>query len=192
VARDGQRNGRGPAWRERWASPPGNWPRRATPAGFSNPQRERRGFRVAPHWPQHFISGGVSNPTARAARGFSSQEAHAVVGQRPLARQRHVAPADLPDIRDGVMGGATRPGRDHGRAGAGEAGDAVDACGLNGLGESHRRQDGGEPPGQPRLARPGWPQEEPIVVGTPGFASASHLASLRYINKLQESPKTLT
>ena len=35
-----------------------------------------------------------------------------------------------------------------------QAGDAVDARGLNGLGEGHRRQDGGEPPGQHRRARP--------------------------------------
>ena len=33
------------------------------------------------------------------------QEEHAVVGQRHVARQRHVAPTDQPDIRDGVMGG---------------------------------------------------------------------------------------
>ena len=44
------------------------------------------------------------------------------------------------------MRGATREGRDQRRAGAGETGDAVDACGLEGFGEGHGRQDGGEPP----------------------------------------------
>jgi len=47
-----------------------------------------------------------------AALGQFIQAAHAVVGQRYLARRRHVAPADQPHIGDGVMGGATRPGRD--------------------------------------------------------------------------------
>jgi hypothetical protein len=32
------------------------------------------------------------------------QEEDAVVGQRHVARHRHGAPADQPDIRDGVMG----------------------------------------------------------------------------------------
>jgi hypothetical protein len=45
--------------------------------------------------------------TAATLRPFS-QEADAVVGQRYVARQRHVAPADRPDIRDSVMRGATR------------------------------------------------------------------------------------
>jgi hypothetical protein len=35
----------------------------------------------------------------------------------------------------------------------------VDPRGLDGLGEGHRGQDGGEPPGQHRLARPGGAQE---------------------------------
>jgi hypothetical protein len=45
-----------------------------------------------------------------------------------------VAPTDQPDIRDGVMGGATRPGGDPRRAVARQTGDAVEACGLNGFG----------------------------------------------------------
>jgi hypothetical protein len=40
--------------------------------------------------------------------------------------------ADQPHIRHRVMEGATRAGRNQGHAVAGEAGDAVDACGLNG------------------------------------------------------------
>jgi hypothetical protein len=41
-----------------------------------------------------------------------------------------------------------------GGAGASEAGDAMEARRLKGLGEGHRRQDGGEPPCQHRRARP--------------------------------------
>jgi hypothetical protein len=41
-------------------------------------------------------------------------------------------------------GGAARAGRDPRRAVAGEAGDAVDPRSLNGLGEGHGRQHGGE------------------------------------------------
>ena len=43
---------------------------------------------------------------------------------------------------------------------AGEAGDAVDARGLNGFGEAHDRQEGGEAAVQPRLPRPGRSQEQ--------------------------------
>src|SRR5262245_27793081 len=39
-----------------------------------------------------------------AALGQFIQAAHAVVGQRHLARQRHLAAADEPHIRDGVVG----------------------------------------------------------------------------------------
>jgi hypothetical protein len=63
------------------------------------------------------------------------------------------AHADQPDIGDGVMGGAKGPGRDQGRPVAREAGDAVDARRLNGLGKGHRRQDDGQPPRQPRFPR---------------------------------------
>jgi hypothetical protein len=62
------------------------------------------------------------------------QEKHAIVGQRHFARHRHVAPADQPRIRDGVVGGATRAGRDQRRAVAGEASHAMEACGLKGFG----------------------------------------------------------
>jgi hypothetical protein len=49
--------------------------------------------------------------------------------------------------------GRARASGDHRRTVAGEAGDAVDTRGLNGLGERHRRQNRGEPPGQHRRAR---------------------------------------
>ena len=63
------------------------------------------------------------------------QKAHVMVGQRHLAGHRHVAATDQPRIRDGVVGRATRAGRDPRRAVAGEAGDAVDAGGVEGVGE---------------------------------------------------------
>jgi hypothetical protein len=78
-----------------------------------------------------------------AALGPCIQEAHAVVGQRDLARHRHVTPTDQSRIRDGLVGRAKRAGRHPRRAVAGEAGDAVDACRLKGFGEGHRRQDRG-------------------------------------------------
>jgi hypothetical protein len=59
-----------------------------------------------------------------AALGPFVQAAHVVVGQRHLARQRHVAPADPPHIGDGVIGRAQRAGDDQRRAVTGAAGDA--------------------------------------------------------------------
>jgi hypothetical protein len=41
-----------------------------------------------------------------AELGPCIQEAHAVMGQRHVTRPRHVAPADPPRIRNGVMRGA--------------------------------------------------------------------------------------
>jgi hypothetical protein len=64
-------------------------------------------------------------------------------------------------------GGATRVCRDARGAIAREADDAMDARRLNGLGEGHRRQDGGEPPGQHRLARPWRTKKEDVVGRTP-------------------------
>ena len=58
------------------------------------------------------------------------QEEGAVVGQRHVARQRHLAPADQPRIRDGMMGGGTRAGCDRRGAVAGEAHDTVEVRGL--------------------------------------------------------------
>jgi hypothetical protein len=65
------------------------------------------------------------------------------------------APADRPGIGEGVMPGTTRAHGDPGGAGAGAAGDAVDAGGLQGFGQGHGRQDGGAPVRHYRLARPG-------------------------------------
>jgi hypothetical protein len=75
-------------------------------------------------------------------------------------------------IRNGLVGGATRPRGHQGRARAGEAGDAMDARGLDGLGQGQRRQDGGEPPRQPRLARPRRAEHQDVMVKTPAGPSA--------------------
>jgi hypothetical protein len=42
---------------------------------------------------------------------------------------------DQPHVRDGVVGGAKRAGYDQRRTGAGQASDAVDAGGVEGVGE---------------------------------------------------------
>jgi hypothetical protein len=73
------------------------------------------------------------------------QKEHAIMRQRYLPWHRHLAAADQPHIGDGVMGGPKGPDRDQRRARAGEAGDAMHAGGLEGFGQAHRRQDGGEP-----------------------------------------------
>jgi hypothetical protein len=76
------------------------------------------------------------------------QEESAVVRQRHLPRLRHRPAADQAHIRDGVRGGPEGPGGDQGGPGAGEARDAVDTRGLDGLGEGHSGQEGAGPPGQ--------------------------------------------
>ena len=52
-----------------------------------------------------------------AELGPCIQEEHAIVGQGHFARHRHVAPADQPDIRDGVMGGRETGGSSPTRCG---------------------------------------------------------------------------
>ena len=89
-----------------------------------------------------------------AELGELIQEEHAIVGQRHLAWHRHVAATDQPRIRDGMVGRTKGSSGDQRRTVSGQAGDAVDARGLNGLGEGHHRQDSGQPPCQHRLTRP--------------------------------------
>jgi hypothetical protein len=90
---------------------------------------------------------------AAELRQFIENE-HAMVGERDVAGHRHLADPDQPHIRDGVVRGTKRSRGDKGGAIAGEAGAAMDARDLDGFGEGHIRQDGGEPPGRHRLPRP--------------------------------------
>jgi hypothetical protein len=100
------------------------------------------------------------------------QEQDAVMGQRHVARHRHVAPTDQSRIRDGVMGDPKWAGGDQRGAVAGEAGNAVDVRGLEGFGEGHGRLDGGEPPAQHRFPRARRAeQEEDVWVTTPASPS---------------------
>jgi hypothetical protein len=101
-----------------------------------------------------------------AELGPFNQEEHTVMRERHLTQYRHVAPADQPRIRDRKMRGAARAGRDQPRAVAGEARDAVDARGLDGFSEGHRRQDGGESACQ-------YPGADPTLWGWAPF----HLSS---------------
>jgi hypothetical protein len=70
-------------------------------------------------------------------------------------------------------GGAERAGRDPRRPVPGKASDAMDAGGVEGFGEGHGWQNGGEPPGQHGRARPGRANEEDVQVRTPASRSAS-------------------
>ena len=82
------------------------------------------------------FSGGCRTPPTHGGGTPSLiEKEHAIVGQRDFAGHRHLPAPDQPLIRDGVVGGATRPGRDERGAGAGEAGDAMDAGGFDGFGE---------------------------------------------------------
>jgi hypothetical protein len=74
------------------------------------------------------------------------------------------------------MGGAKWTRRDHRRAGAGEAGDALDAGGLQRFCPAHRRQKGGEATRQPRRARPWGAQQEGMMGRTPASRSPSPLS----------------
>jgi hypothetical protein len=99
-----------------------------------------------------------------AALGPCIQEERAMVGQRHLTRPRHVPPTDQPDIGDGVMRGAKRARGDDRGLRAGEAGDAMNARGLQRFGETHRWQNGGQPPRQHRFPDPRWAEEQQVVI----------------------------
>jgi hypothetical protein len=97
-----------------------------------------------------------------AKLGYLIQKQHAIVGQRHLARHRHVAATDQPRIRDGMVERTTWAGRDQRRAVAGAAGDAVDPGGLEGFGEGHGRQNRGESERRHRRARPRGPSKRTL------------------------------
>jgi hypothetical protein len=69
------------------------------------------------------------------------QAEHAMMRQRHVARHRHLAPADRPDIQEAKIRGPKGAGHDDGGAVAGEPGDAGNARGLDGLGEGQFRRD---------------------------------------------------
>jgi hypothetical protein len=95
------------------------------------------------------------------------EQEHALVGERHLARHRYVAPADQPDIRDGVMGGATRARGHDGRAPASAASNAMDANGVEGVGQGHVGPDGRETSRQRQRASSCRPQYEQIMPECP-------------------------
>ena len=85
-----------------------------------------------------------------------------------LARRRSVRSwAPCVDLHRSWIVGHAR------RAVAGEAGDAVDACRLKGLGQGHRRQHRRRSPCQPWLARSGRADEKDVVGTTPASRSPS-------------------
>jgi hypothetical protein len=96
--------------------------------------------------------------------GQFTQKEPAVVRQRHLPGRGDLPAADQAHVRDGVVRGAERARGDDRRAPAGEAGDAMDARGVEGFGEGHGRHDGGEPPRQPRFPSPRGAQEEVMII----------------------------
>jgi hypothetical protein len=86
------------------------------------------------------------------------------------------------------MGGAKRAGRHQCRAVAREASDTMDACRLNGFGQGHRRQDGGESPGQPRLAGPRRAEQEDVGNRTPAYHVASPMSRRMPMDPLLNLP----
>jgi hypothetical protein len=105
-----------------------------------------------------------------AELGQFIQEEDAVVGQRHLARPRHVAPADLPDIGDGVMGGATRARGDHRGPRAGAAGATVEARRFDGFREGQVGQDGVRARAHMPVCTPGGAEAADVMVSTPAAA----------------------
>jgi hypothetical protein len=116
-----------------------------------------------------------------AALGPFIQEAHAMVGQRHLARHRDVAAADQPRIREGLVGRPTRAGCDSRCVVDGEARDAEDVRGLKGFCQGHGWQDGGESPRQDRRARLPPAEKAQVIGQSPGRSwtvpSRVHLVS---------------
>jgi hypothetical protein len=158
--RDEERRRAGRAWSPQWYW----WSLRALlaslafitlPAKIIKPLRFRTAVRS--YVCDTILEGMAQDLQDMAAElGELIQKQHAMVGQRHLARHRHVAPAEQPRIRDGVVGRATWTGRDPRRAVAGEAGDAVDARGLEGFRQGHGWEKGDEAPG---------PLLEPVPLG---------------------------
>jgi hypothetical protein len=77
---------------------------------------------------------------------------------RACARHRHGAAPEAVDVGGGVVRRREETRGDDGGLVAGEAGDTRDTWGLQGFGQSQRRQDGAQPARQ-------HPGEEPALSG---------------------------
>ena len=78
------------------------------------------------------------------ARRPPVQQEDAVVRPRPLARRGHLPAPDQSHVGDGVVRGPERAAGDDGGTPTRQAGDAVDAGGLQRCRPARRRQDGGK------------------------------------------------
>lgn len=85
--------------------------------------------------------------------------------------QRHLPPLNPTSERGWWR--ATPPHHESWRAVAGEAGDSMDPGGFKRVGHGHQQQDGGEPPRQHRLPRPGWAKEERVWITRAPLASTA-------------------
>jgi hypothetical protein len=103
----------------------------------------------------HTVVEGLAQPLGRSRRTATVHpgRAHRCARETPRPASARGPRRSAPHRR-WCDGGATRPGRDHRRAGTGEASDTADARGLNGLSQGHGWQAGGESPRQHRRARP--------------------------------------
>jgi hypothetical protein len=66
-----------------------------------------------------------------------------------------------------MVGSVESAGGDHGGAPAGQAGDRMNARGLEGLGQGQRRQDGSEAARQRGVPRARRTQQEDVMGSTP-------------------------
>jgi hypothetical protein len=80
-------------------------------------------------------------------------------------RRGDLAATDPADVRDRLVGGATRPGGHDGGAPAGAAGDARVADGVHGLRQGHLGADRRQTSGQPRCPR-AWGAQAQDVRGS--------------------------
>jgi hypothetical protein len=103
---------------------------------------------------------------APAIRQFI-QEEHAIMSQRHLPRPRHLAASDQPHIGDRVMRRSTRTRGHDGRARASAASDAMDARGVEGIGQRHVAQEGRETSRQRQRASSCRPQYEQMMPECP-------------------------
>jgi hypothetical protein len=91
--------------------------------------------------------------------------------RRHLAQHRHLAATDQPPSGNGLVGGALPPGGDARDAVDGQPGDAMNAGGVDGLGQGHRRQDGGSAAGQRHGEGPMQSGETPCQGSSSGRSS---------------------